>query len=137
MNCHYCKADNREDDRHCAECRRPVTLDKSGKNTPAPIQKLNIPVVFDENTLFDGVTQVKVFRKDVDERTRRETIRQIHEGVVLGQTSKYVRVYNPLAPDSGGDISPELAQLFPISSPCCWIEIIGRQKPMTMPASLR
>jgi hypothetical protein len=138
MNCHYCNNKNHEDDLYCALCRRLTVIDQSGKHKPVQSELQTIPVSFDPTALVNGETQVKVFRKDVDERTRRETIKQIHEGIVLSQTNKFARVYNPLAPNVGGDLNPEVSQQFPISSPRCWIEIIGKQDPpMSIPATLR
>lgn len=98
-----------------------------------PIETKTIPIFWDPNAPTTGHTQVKVFRKEESGK-----IRQIHEGIVIQQTSCFVRVYNPLTPDAGGDLSAEMAQLFPVSSPSCWIEVIGYQeKPTQIPPVFR
>ena len=89
-----------------------------------------------------GKTTVKVFRKDVDQRTGRETVKLIHEGIVLGMNKDrnhvplMVRVFNPAPIDKGGDISPEFSQLFPVNAANCWCEISGNKK-IAVPAPVR
>ena len=75
-----------------------------------------------------GSTLLRVMRKDVDERTRKETIRKLHEGVVIQKTSAFVRIFSNAPVDKGGDHTPEVAQLYPMSSPRCWCEVIGQTR---------
>lgn len=84
-----------------------------------------------------GITRVAVIRKDVDERTKRETITRIHEGVIVQNRGAFVRVFSDRPRDKGGDVSPESSELFPVSSACCWLEQLSdRTTPFLVPASL-
>ena len=75
-----------------------------------------------------GVTCVRVMRKDIQEQTKKETIREVHNGIVVGKTNSFLRVFNPAPVDKGGDISPEMAQLFPVSSARMWCETTMQRK---------
>lgn len=77
-------------------------------------------------------------RVEVNEQTGRESTRKAHEGVVLQDLGSFVRVFNPEPPNKGGDVSPEVAEIFPVRSPRCWIEVIGELKnPLPIPALFR
>jgi hypothetical protein len=131
--CQNCGTPNLLEDHYCALCRFPVVKDNSGAHDPQPImvQPVNIPVAF-EDELVTGSTQVRVMK------TIQGVPTKIHEGVVIQQTSKFARVYNPMSPDAGGDLSPEMSQMFPVQSDNCWLEIIGSQtKPMPTPPCFR
>lgn len=87
-----------------------------------------------------GRTKVRVMRKDIDERTKRENIREIHRGVVVSQTSHFARVFNPLPRDKGGDVSPQTSEEFPFSGERCWCEILGEleeSRAIGVPAEMR
>jgi hypothetical protein len=87
-----------------------------------------------------GITCVRVMRKDINEQTKREVIREVHQGIVIAKTSSFVRVFNPAPIDKGGDPSPEMAQLFPVAAPRTWVEVIGNRKPenrFPIPPTLR
>jgi len=79
-------------------------------------------------------------RKDVDERSGRETVKEIHRGVVVSATSSFARVYNPIARDKGGDVSPATAELFALHGPRSWCEPLGdldEHRAIAVPAELR
>lgn len=88
------------------------------------------------NGLKVGLSKVNVFRKDIDERTGRETITKIHSGIVLSVGSAFARVFNPAPVSQGGDISPELSQSYPFESKRMWLESAGELKtPMKIPVA--
>lgn len=93
-----------------------------------------------DNETITGRTKVRVMRKDVNEQTGRETIKEIHRGVIVGRTNSFARVYNPIARDKGGDVSPQTAELFPLRGRQCWCEPIGtleESRAIVVPAELR
>lgn len=85
-----------------------------------------------------GITCVCVMKREIDERTKREKIVKLHEGIVVQDFGSFVRVFNPLAPDKGGDLSPETSEQFPLVSARVWCEVIGeRSTAFPIPPLLR
>jgi hypothetical protein len=74
-----------------------------------------------------GQTILRVMRKDINEQTGRETITKIHEGVVIQDCGPFVRVYSNAPVDKGGDASPQVAQLFPLTSKRMWCEWVSEK----------
>jgi hypothetical protein len=88
--------------------------------------------------MIAGITKVRVMRKEINEQTGRETTRKAHEGVVMQVLGSFVRVFNPLPQNQGGDISPEVSEIFPVAAPRSWVEVVGEMKhPLLIPAALR
>jgi hypothetical protein len=77
-----------------------------------------IPIIF-------GRTKVVVKKREINEKTRREEIKTIHQGIVVSRTSCFLRVYSPQLAKDGGDTSQENAELFPMESKNCWCEYAG------------
>lgn len=75
-----------------------------------------------------GRTCVAVVKRTTDPVTKRETTAIIHEGVVVQDCGTFARVFSNAPRDKGGDVSPETCELFPISSPVCWMEITSVRK---------
>lgn len=75
--------------------------------------------------IYNGRTKVTVKRLEIDERTRREQIKSIHDGIVVAQTSHFLKVYNPSPVKDGGDTSQDNAEYFPRDSRLCWCEMAG------------
>lgn len=97
-------------------------------------------LIGDEQPLNVGRTEVLVKRRDIDEYTRKETITTIHKGVIIQRVGDFVRVFNHAPVSKGGDTSPANAELFPIDSDRCWIEVDYQRKPefaMAQPWELR
>jgi len=85
-----------------------------------------------------GKTCVQVMKRHIDERTKKEKIIKLHEGIVVQNFGPFVRVFNPVSPDRGGDLSPEMSQCFPLQSKCIWCEIISqRETAIPIPPLLR
>lgn len=84
--------------------------------------------VSDASQLKIGLTKVLVFRKEVNEETGKETVKQCHQGIILAKTNSFAVVYNPAPIDKGGDPAPEMAQWHPIKSNRAWMEIDGETK---------
>lgn len=77
-------------------------------------------------------------RVELNERTGATKIVQRHEGIVVQTTSSFVRVFNPAPLDKGGDVSPEMSELFPITSKRCWVEVTSeRSRAYPIPPALR
>jgi hypothetical protein len=74
-----------------------------------------------------GKTCVRVMKRLIDERTKKEKIVKLHEGIVVQDFGSFVRVFNPIAVDKGGDLSPETSEQFPLESPRIWCEVIGER----------
>ena len=72
-----------------------------------------------------GFSCVVVKKRLVDERTQKETIEQIHEGIVVQNLGTHVRVFNSAPKDKGGDVSPESSEVFAVESPNIWVEQVG------------
>ena len=92
--------------------------------------------------ILTGRTEVIVKRRNINERTGKETIDVIHKGIVVQQNSvgSWVRVYNPLPTNQGGDTSPENSEWFPFASKLCWCEITYQReenRAMIIPPTLR
>ena len=88
------------------------------------------------NSIKVGLTKVRVMKRFIDERTKRETIAEFHSGVVVSLGSSFVRVFNPKHTSEGGDVSPEVAEQFAIASRNIWIDIIGEAKtPVRVPCA--
>ena len=66
-------------------------------------------------------------KREIDERTKRERIVKLHEGIVIQDFGSFVRVFNPMAPDKGGDLSPEMSQSYPLVSHRMWCEVISER----------
>jgi hypothetical protein len=77
--------------------------------------------------ILTGRTEVRVMRKNINEQTRRESVDQIHEGIVVQNLGAFVRVFNPMSPEKGGDVSQVNAEIFPVTSKRCWIEPVGER----------
>ena len=136
INCSYCGYPNREDVTTCVLCRHRVNKDVSGKHTPAP--RPSEPVMPSTPNIRVGHTCVRVMKKEVDERTRKERIVKIHEGIVVQDNGSFVRVYNPAPRDKGGDLTPETSELFPLESARVWCEKISeRSTAFPIPPALR
>jgi hypothetical protein len=75
-----------------------------------------------------GRTEVVVYKKDTE--GGREQIKAIHKGIVIGEMAKsgYLRVYNPLPTNQGGDTAPENSEWFPRDSKLCWCVITNVRK---------
>ena len=85
-----------------------------------------------------GHTCVRVMRKDINEQTGRETINKVHEGIVIQDCGAFVRVYSPAPLDKGGDVSPEAAQTYPVTSKRMWCEFVAeRNTPFPTPPLFR
>lgn len=74
----------------------------------------------DKSNLTAGLSRVVVMQRNVDEVTKRETIAQIHEGVVVQNCGAFVRVFNP--EKGGGDAMQETARLYAVAGLNSWIE---------------
>lgn len=93
----------------------------------------------DKNTIKLGRTWVRVMRKEV-EPNGREKVREIHSGVIVACTNSFVRVFNPLPRDKGGDVSAYTAEQFAMSGPLSWCVIAGEldaNRAIAIPADLR
>lgn len=75
-----------------------------------------------------GRTTVKVFRRDVNPQTMREVVTMIHEGIVVGTTTLFARIFNPAPISKGGDVSIEMSQKFPFRGKDCWCEVTGEKR---------
>lgn len=75
-----------------------------------------------------GQTKVRVMKK-----SEAGKIEEIHTGIVVQQGTHFVRVYN-----GDKDTGMGNAELFPIASKLCWVEIIGELKnPLRISPELR
>lgn len=74
-----------------------------------------------------GKTLVRVMEKRQRADGSWHTV-QIHEGVVLQETTTMLRVFNAAPTDKGGDVGPDTCQLYAKSAPLSWCEIIGERK---------
>lgn len=93
-----------------------------------------------ETPITLGRTKVRVMRNEIDERTKRETLKEIHRGVIVGLTTSFARVYNPLPREKGGDVSPQTSEAFPLRGKRCWCEILGdleESRAIGVPAEMR
>lgn len=85
-----------------------------------------------------GQTKVVVKKREVDERTGRENIRELHRGIIVQGGNSFVRVYNPAPTNEGGDTSQANSELFAISARNIWIEPAGELKePILLAPELR
>jgi len=96
------------------------------------MNKLNALNTEAQTKIISGKTEVIVKRREVDERTGKETIKTIHKGVVVQQTDAFLRVFNHLPQQQGGDSAPENAEWFPRDSRFCWCEV-ERQRTKLFP----
>jgi hypothetical protein len=137
--CSYCGYPNHPDDFSCVQCRHRVTPDSSGKHTPVkPINGHTIASIPVTPALRVGRTCMRVMKREIDERTRKEKIVKVHEGIVVQDNGCFVRIYNPAPRDKGGDLSPETAELFPLTSSRVWCEkITDRSVSFPIPPALR
>jgi hypothetical protein len=77
-------------------------------------------------------------KREVDERTRKERIVKLHEGIVVQDNGSFVRVFNPAPRDKGGDLNPETSELFPLESARVWCEKTSeRSTAFPIPPALR
>jgi hypothetical protein len=91
-----------------------------------------------ENPIIVGRTKVRVMRKE--EQNGKDVVREAHRGVIVGQTNRFVRVFNPGPRDKGGDVSAQTSELFPLQGRRCWVEIVGElseDRAIQVPAELR
>jgi hypothetical protein len=103
----------------------PIPLDKSARL----LDNNNMASSIDTTDDFKpGHTTVKVMRKEINEKTGKETIREVHRGIVVSRTNSFVRVFNPAPLNKGGDLSPETSETFPVLSRCVWCEVTGNRK---------
>lgn len=82
-------------------------------------------------TLFPiivGITCVAVFREDIDEHTKRVTVSQIHDGIVVQDLGTQVRVFNPGPRDKGGDATQETSEVFALQGARIWCEPLEPRK---------
>jgi hypothetical protein len=85
-----------------------------------------------------GKTLVHVMSKTVNEKTGKESTSKIHEGIVVSRTSHFLRVFSNAPIEKGGDNSPEVSEMFPITSPKCWCVVVGELKnKFPIPPTLR
>lgn len=85
-----------------------------------------------------GKTCVRVMRVEQDERTKREKTVKCHEGIVVQDCGSFIRVFNPAPLDKGGDISPEMSQMFPLLAHRMWCELLSEKATaFPIPAVLR
>jgi hypothetical protein len=87
-----------------------------------------------------GRTKARVMRKEVNEQNGRETVKEIHRGIIVAHTNRFAQVYNPNPQNKGGDVSPQTAELFPFKGSRCWIEPLGEvdeRRAVVVPAELR
>ena len=92
------------------------------------------------DNIVTGRTKVRVMRKEVNEKTGHETVKEIHRGVIVSFTTSFARVYNPGSRDKGGDLSPQASEAFPLRGRRCWCEPIGEleeSRAVFVPAELR
>ena len=75
-----------------------------------------------------GHSTVKVWRREVNEKTGKEITKQINEGIAVKVGTSFARVFNMAPVDDGGDVNPETTEWFPIAGKNSWIEITGRTK---------
>lgn len=89
-------------------------------------------------TFKTGQSIVSVWRTDVDEKTGRETTKQIHKGIVLQQTTRAVRVFDNRSRNQGGDVGPEQCEWFPIAGKRLWVETVEElEEPFPVPPLFR
>jgi len=74
----------------------------------------------DKSAMTAGLTRVAVMQRFIDEHTKRETITQIHEGIVVQNCGAFVRVFNP--EKGSGDSSQETARLYAVAGKDSWVE---------------
>jgi len=93
----------------------------------------------DKPNFVVGRTCVRVMKKEINERTKKETILKIHEGIVVqNNNDAFVRVYSNAPLDKGGDVSPETSELFPVTSKCLWVEVTNELvRDFPIPPALR
>ncbi len=85
-----------------------------------------------------GFTCVAVMKRATDEKTGKETVTRIHEGVIVQDFGSSVRVFNFAPRDKGGDVSAETSETFAVASRGCWIETIGTlDEKYPIPATLK
>ena len=72
-----------------------------------------------------GRTEVNVFKNEFNPQTRKETIKKIHQGIVVQNFGAFVRVYNNAKIEDGGDVNQLCAELYPLDSRACWCELVG------------
>lgn len=82
----------------------------------------------DPNELINGKTKVRVMRLEVNERTGKETLREVKQGVVIQTGTLFARVFDNRPVQDGGDASQVHTEKFPFFSRNCWLEIIGELK---------
>jgi len=73
-----------------------------------------------------GRTVVRVLRREPDINGR-ERILKVHDGIVIQDLGAFVRVYSHAPIDKGGDLSPEVAQEYPLTSPRVWCEHVSER----------
>jgi transcriptional regulator of met regulon len=76
-------------------------------------------------TIINGRTKVTVKKLEINEQTRREQIKSIHDGIVVAQTSHFLKVFNGSPSKDGGDTSQDNAEYYPRNSRLCWCELAG------------
>lgn len=77
-------------------------------------------------------------KRQIDERTKQVKIVKLHEGIVVQDCHSFVRVFNPVSPDKGGDLLPETSELFALNSARVWCEVVSeRSTPFPIPPALR
>jgi hypothetical protein len=89
------------------------------------------------NNYVVGLSRVRVMRKFLDERNGREEVTCVHQGVIVKDMGKFVKVFNNLPVENGGDISPYIAESFPVEGKLMWVEdITPLKRPLNLPADL-
>lgn len=73
----------------------------------------------------NGRTKVRVMREELNEQNGKTTLKEIHTGTVVQQTTTHVRVYSSKRSDEGGDASQASSEWFPIKAKRSWVEVVG------------
>lgn len=79
------------------------------------------------NDILAGQTEVRVLRRTVNEQNGRESIQEIHKGMVVQNLGSHVRVFNPAPPDKGGDIHQTCSEVFAKRGKNLWLEPISQR----------
>lgn len=78
--------------------------------------------------LMVGHSHVKVMRLNINERTKKQEVVQVHEGIVVQDLGSFVRVYSNAPIEKGGDVSHEFAQIFPVKSNRVWCDLVSHKE---------
>lgn len=76
-----------------------------------------------------GLTVVRVMHKKSSDKSDKESIKEVHRGVVVQNLGNFLRVFDNREPKDGGDYDPLFSELFPVESKCSYIEVLAELKP--------